>query len=635
MLLDGWYNPQLVFLSILIASLASYTALDLAARLTVAQGRERLAWLAGGSLAMGIGIWSMHFVGMLAFHLPRPMAYGVQLVLLSVLVAIVASAFALTVVSRRSVSLVGLAISALWMGPAIAGMHYIGMAALQVEARMQFDPILVTASVAIAVAASFVGLWLAYRYRSDESRRTRLRRLASGAIMGGAIAGMHYTGMAAATFTANGHSGHDTGGLLATGGLTIGVVLGTLTILGLGLLGAMLDRWLRSRAAEAERRRESQKLEAIGQLAGGVAHDFNNLLTAIMGHVEFVLEALPAGSPVHEDVLQIRHAAERAAELTRQLLAFSRRQMLRPVQLDLNQVVTGTMRMLQRVLDARINVRLGLEPNLGVTRADVSQLEQVIVNLVVNARDAMPEGGTLTVETANVDLEAGPTGQHLGTLPGSYVMLAFTDTGAGMTPEVQARIFDPFFTTKGQGRGTGLGLSTVYGIIKQSGGSISVYSEPGRGSTFKVYLPRAAEAEPEMATAMPGQAPAGTETILLVEDDEAVRELARRSLRARGYTVLSARDGAEALRMAEEHTGPLDLLLTDVVLPNLTGPELAERLRQRRGALRVLFMSGFPGSAVIANGTLTETAAFLPKAFTPDSLVRKVQEVLQSVVPEV
>ena len=229
MLLDGWYSPQLVFLSILIASLASYTALDLAARLTVAQGRERLAWLAGGSVAMGVGIWSMHFVGMLAFHLPRPMAYGVWLVLLSVLVAIVASAFALTVVSRRSVSLAGLAVSALWMGPAIAGMHYIGMAALQVEARMRFDPALVTASVVIAVAASFVGLWLAYRFRSDESGRTRLRRLASGAIIGGAIAGMHYTGMAAATFTANGHSGQAQGGLLATRELTIAVVLGTLT----------------------------------------------------------------------------------------------------------------------------------------------------------------------------------------------------------------------------------------------------------------------------------------------------------------------------------------------------------------------------------------------------------------------
>ncbi len=444
---------------------------------------------------------------------------------------------------------------------------------------------------------------------------------------------MHYTGMAAATFTANGHSGQAHGGLLATRELTIAVVLGTLTILTLGLLGAMLDRWLRARAAEAERRRESQKLEAIGQLAGGVAHDFNNLLTAIMGHVEFVLAALPAGSPIHEDALQIQHAAERAAELTQQLLAFSRRQMLRPVPLNLNEVVTGTMRMLQRVLDPRIHVRLGLEPELGITRADLSQVEQVIVNLVVNARDAMPQGGTLTIETANVDLEARLAGQHLGMTAGAYVMLAITDTGSGMRPDIQAQIFNPFFTTKGVGQGTGLGLSTVYGIVKQSGGNISVYSEPDRGSTFKVYLPRADEAEPEDAASPRGQATQGTETILLVEDDDAVRELARRTLQARGYIVLAARDGAEALSLADQYVGALDLLVTDVVLPVLTGPELAEQLRQRRPGLRVLFMSGFPGSAVIANGSLAESAAFLTKAFTPDAFVRKVQEVL-AMAPE-
>lgn len=628
MLLDGWYSPGLVLLSVLIASLASYTALDLAARITVAQGRERLAWLAGGSLAMGIGIWSMHFIGMLAFHLPRPMAYAVDLLVLSVVVAIAASALALTAVSRRLVTLSGLAISAVWMGPAIAGMHYIGMAALKVDARMRFDAWLVVASVAIAVAASFGGLWLAYHFREDESRRTRIRRVASGIVMGGAIAGMHYTGMAAATFTADGRSGHALGGLLATRGLTVGVVLGTVTVLALGLLGAKLDRWLRARTEGAERRRESQKLEALGQLAGGVAHDFNNLLMAIMGHASFVREALPPESPVQDDVQQIERAAQRAAELTRQLLAFSRRQVLQPVPLDLNQAVTDTMRMLRRVLGERITVAFGLDPSLGITRADVAQVEQVIVNLVVNARDAMPNGGTLTVDTANVDLPPNTPGQHLEAMPGAYVMLAFTDTGGGMTPEVQERIFDPFFTTKEVGRGTGLGLSTVYGIVKQSGGSVSVYSEPGRGSTFKVYLPRLVDAEPEIARTPAEKASPGTETILLVEDDDTVRALARRTLQARGYTVLAARDGAEALRLADEHPGSLDLLLTDVVLPSVTGPELAEQLRRRRPDIRILFMSGFPGTAVVTNGELAEASAFLLKAFTPDVLGRKVREVL-------
>jgi NO-binding membrane sensor protein with MHYT domain/CheY-like chemotaxis protein len=630
MLLDGWYSPGLVLLSVLIASLASYTALDLAARITVAQGRERLAWLAGGSLAMGIGIWSMHFIGMLAFHLPRPMAYAVELLVLSVVVAIAASALALTAVSRRLVTLSGLAISAVWMGPAIAGMHYIGMAALKVDARMRFDVWLVVASVAIAVAASFGGLWLAYHFREDESRRTRIRRVAGGIVMGGAIAGMHYTGMAAATFTADGRSGHALGGLLATRGLTVGVVLGTVTVLALGLLGAKLDRWLRARAEGAERRRESQKLEALGQLAGGVAHDFNNLLMAIMGHASFVREALPPESPVQEDVQQIERAAQRAAELTRQLLAFSRRQVLQPVPLDLNQAVTDTMRMLRRVLGERITVAFGLDPSLGITRADVAQVEQVIVNLVVNARDAMPNGGTLTVDTANVDLPPNTPGQHLDATPGSYVMLAFTDTGGGMTPEIQERIFDPFFTTKEVGRGTGLGLSTVYGIVKQSGGSVSVYSEPGRGSTFKVYLPRIVDVEPEIERPPAEAVISGTETILLVEDDDTVRALARRTLQARGYTVLAARDGAEAIRLADEHPGSLDLLLTDVVLPSVTGPELAEQLRRRRPNVRILFMSGFPGTAVVTNGELTGASAFLLKAFTPDVLGRKVREVLEA-----
>ncbi len=628
MLLDGWYDPWLVFLSVLIASLASYTALDLAARVTVARGRERLAWLAGGSLAMGIGIWSMHFVGMLAFHLPSPMAYAVGLVILSVLVAVAASALALAAVSRPSVTAAGLGLSALCMGPAIAGMHYIGMAALRVHARMEFNLWLVGASVAIAVAASFLGLWLAYHFRADESRRTKVQRVASGLVMGGAIAGMHYTGMAAATFTSAGRPRHAVGGLLATGGLTVGVVLGTLTILALGLLGAMLDRWLRARADAAERRRESQKLEAIGQLAGGIAHDFNNLLTAILGHAGFVLASLRPGSPMYEDVQQIERAAERASELVRQLLAFSRRQVLQPVPLDLNEVVNDTMRMLQRVVGERITIKLGLESGLGITHADLAQLEQVIVNLVVNARDAMPQGGTLTVETANVDLARGATGQHLEATPGSYVMLALTDTGVGMTPEIQERIFDPFFTTKEVGRGTGLGLSTVYGIVKQSGGSISVYSEPERGSTFKVYLPRVPGAEPEDTRAAVPAVIGGTETILLVEDEDIVRTLARRTLETSGYTVLAARDGVEALRLVEAHSGPLDLLLTDVVLPNLTGPELAAQLRKRMPGLRVLFMSGFPGTAVLANGELTEGSVFLPKAFTPDALARKVREVL-------
>ena len=297
MTLEGWHSPLIVAISVLIAILASYTALDLAARVSVARGRNHLIWLAGGAIAMGVGIWSMHFVGMLAFHLPVPIAYDAGLVLLSALVAIVASALALQVVSRERVTVGILALSSLWMGPAIAGMHYLGMAGMRVEARLHYQPWLVTASVLIAVVASFGALWLAYRYRADESRRTRLHRTAGGVVMGAAIAGMHYTGMAAASFIGNGHAGYALEGLVATRGLTLAVTVGTVLILALGLLGAKMDRWFRARLEHEERRREAQKLEAIGQLAGGIAHDFNNILTAINNYAAFVADSLPPDAP--------------------------------------------------------------------------------------------------------------------------------------------------------------------------------------------------------------------------------------------------------------------------------------------------------------------------------------------------
>ena len=623
------YTPLLVILSVLIASSASYTALDLAGRVTAARGRERLAWLAGGSLAMGVGIWSMHFVGMLAFHLPVPIGYQLGRVLLSVLVAVAASALALFVVSRPRVGLSALAVGALCMGPAIAGMHYIGMAALNVPATMQFDAGLVVLSVGIAIAASFVGLTLAYRFRADESAGGLAPRIASGLIMGLAIAGMHYTGMAAAQFTAPGRTGASVGGLLATRDLAIGVTLGTFVILTLGVVGAMVDRWLRRRALSLELKQQSQKLEAIGQLAGGIAHDFNNLLTAILGNAAFVLESTPPEDPRHEDVREIERAATRAAELTHQLLAFSRKQVLQPRSLDLNAALAQIMRMLTRLVGEHIEVTVLPGPMLGRIQVDAAQLEQVIVNLVVNARDAMPDGGRLTIETQNVMLEKGSTSQHIGAPPGAYVLIAFTDTGIGMDPATQDRIFEPFFTTKERGKGTGLGLATVYGIVKQSGGSLSVYSEPNRGSTFKVYLPRVVE--PVSATGEDAAQPvstSGTGTVLIVEDEAAVRLLAMRSLLRRGYATLVARDGEEAVRASEQHPGPIHLLLTDVVLPRTSGPKLAETLAAARPELRVLYMSGFTESAVMHHGVLDPGTEFIQKPFSPQALGVKVQEVL-------
>ena len=326
----------------------------------------------------------------------------------------------------------------------------------------------------------------------------------------------------------------------------------------------------------------------------------------------------------------IRKASERAASLTRQLLAYSRRQMLQPEVLDLNVVVAEMDKMLRRLIGEHIALVTVLAPDLGRVRADPNQIEQVIVNLAVNARDAMPEGGKLTIETADVDLDEAFAQTHLGSVPGPYAMLAVTDSGVGMDASVRAHVFEPFFTTKEVGRGTGLGLATVYGIVKQSDGYISVYSEVGHGSSFKIYLPRIAQ--PADAPVSPQRSgPArGTETVLVVEDEPAVLTLSRRALEAQGYVVLAASDAAAALRVVERHGGTIHMLVTDVVMPGLSGRELADRLVAQRPGIRVLFMSGYPGDAVVQHGGLPQGSAFLQKPFSPDTLARKVRDVLDA-----
>jgi PAS domain S-box-containing protein len=377
--------------------------------------------------------------------------------------------------------------------------------------------------------------------------------------------------------------------------------------------------------------RQAQKMEAVGQLAGGIAHDFNNLLTAIIGNAELLQHDLPAGSNSFNDLTEIRQAADRAAALTRQLLAFSRKQILQPRILDLNQLITGVERMLRRLLAENIETRLQLASNLGLVHADPGQIEQVLLNLVVNARDAMLDGGTLVIETAEVELDRTYAAGHVGVTPGRYVMLAVTDTGMGMDEETQAHLFEPFFTTKGPGKGTGLGLSTVHGIVQQSGGHIWVSSEVGRGTTFQVYLP---VAEPGLGPApepVPeSPPPGGTETILLVEDAHAVRALASRVLAAAGYSVLEAGDGAAAEVLAARHDGPIHLLLTDVVMPGLSGSHLAQRIAALRPAIRVLYMSGYTDDAIVHMDVLAKGIAFLEKPFAPEVLARRVREVLDA-----
>ncbi|MCE9573076.1 MAG: response regulator [Deltaproteobacteria bacterium] len=378
-----------------------------------------------------------------------------------------------------------------------------------------------------------------------------------------------------------------------------------------------------------EQLRHAQKMEAVGRLAGGVAHDFNNVLTVIMGYGDLILADLKQTDPLREDIEAIQTAAARAGRLTHQLLMFSRQQPMEAKVVDLNDVLVDMDRMLQRILGEDVELVAVPPKTSGRVRVDPSHIEQVILNLVVNARDAMPTGGKLTIETANVELDEAYARAHLPAVAGPHVMLAVTDTGCGMDAETQARIFEPFFTTKGQGHGTGLGLSTVFGIVQQSGGSIWVYSEPGQGTSFKVYLPRV-DAEVDTATAEPAPTTLrGDETILLVEDEAQVRAIVLNILRRQGYHVLVAQHAGEALLLAERHAGAIDLLLTDVVMPHMGGPELATRLAGLQPAMKVLCMSGYTDESIVRHGVLDGGIAFVQKPLTPDSLARKVREVLE------
>jgi two-component system cell cycle sensor histidine kinase/response regulator CckA len=379
-----------------------------------------------------------------------------------------------------------------------------------------------------------------------------------------------------------------------------------------------------------EQLQQAQKMEAVGRLAGGIAHDFNNLLTVIVGCTEFAMEALGPAHSASRDIEQVQRASESAATLTRQLLAFSRRQILLPQVLDLNGVIERTKSFFMRLIGEDIELLTRFTENLSCVSADLGQIEQVIMNLVVNARDAMPNGGRLTIETANVELSSAYVATHPGATCGAHVMLAVSDTGTGMDETVRQHLFEPFYTTKERGKGTGLGLATIYGIVKQSGGFIWVSSEVGRGTTIQVYLPVAtSKAQPLLPSEEADLAP-GTETILLVEDQEDVRAVGREALRRNGYAVLEAADASAAVEAIRQHSGHIDLLLTDVVMPGLNGRELAELLRRDRPHLRVLYTSGYTDGAILHRGVLDEDVAFLQKPFTRRSLLLKVRQVLEA-----
>jgi PAS domain S-box-containing protein len=375
---------------------------------------------------------------------------------------------------------------------------------------------------------------------------------------------------------------------------------------------------------------QAQKMEAVGRLAGGVAHDFNNLLTVIHLSTRLLQRQLRPEDPLWQHVQRIQDAGRRAANLTRQLLAFSRKEIVDPIVLDLNDLLGELDKMLRRLISEDIELTTRLAGDLWPVKIDPTQVEQVVVNLAVNARDAMPGGGKLTLETANVTLDAAYAARHLEVAPGEYVLLAVSDTGVGMDDKVKAHLFEPFFTTKERGKGTGLGLATVFGIVKQNGGYIGVYSEPGQGATFKVYLPRVSAGAPAPVPPVPQPAARGSETLLLVEDEPMLQEIVCDTLQGQGYSVLTASDGVEALQVAEAHEGPIHLLLTDVVMPRLGGKALADRLRPRRPEMRVLFISGYTDNAIVHHSVLAEGVHFLSKPFELEALAHKVREVLDA-----
>ncbi len=372
----------------------------------------------------------------------------------------------------------------------------------------------------------------------------------------------------------------------------------------------------------------AQKMEAVGRLAGGVAHDFNNMLTIISGYNRMLLTRLSPLDPLRGFAEEVGKAAERAGALTSQLLAFSRRQMMQPRVFDVNDMLGNAEKMLRRLIGEDLDLILDLSPNAGNIKADPGQVEQAIFNLAVNARDAMPDGGKLTIETSATHLDENYSRTHVGVKPGDYVMIAVSDTGHGMDADTKSHIFEPFFTTKEQGKGTGLGLATVYGIVKQSGGDVWVYSEPGQGTTFKIYFPRIIEPAAEEAQGAPSAEHRGAETVLLVEDERGVRELVAEMLKQQGYHVLKAADAMEALRISEQHKGAIHVLVTDVIMPQMSGRQLVDRLVPVRRDMKVLYLSGYTENTVVHHGVLESGVDFLGKPFTQEALAKKVREVL-------
>jgi PAS domain S-box-containing protein len=753
----GVYHVPLIVLSYIIASFASYTALALVQQLIRAKNsRERFLLHWGGAFAMGAGIWSMHFVGMLSYQMRMAVEYDPFLTLLSMLIAIAVAYGALGIVARERLSLSQILIGAIVLGFGISGMHYTGMAAMKMDGDLRYMPGIFLLSVAIAIAASAIALWAGLTLVHHGNRYRYLFQTGAALVLGAAICGMHYTGMAASVFIPYANCRYNPNQSFDL--LAVAIAAITSMILGVALavgfhkrqqteaqlqettallaaivgssddaiisktLGGIITSWnasaerlygysateaigqpvtlilppdrhveeeeimSRLRRGEATRHfetvrvskggnlidisltvspirdiygtiigaskvarditerkqaqealnktekklQQSQKMEAIGSLTGGMAHDFNNLLSIIIGNLDILLGRLKDNDEAKQLTQAALEAALRGGDLTRRLLAFARQQPLQPIRLNINILVEGIIRLLSRTLGENIKISLNLADDIWPVTVDPAQLESTLTNLGTNARDAMPRGGQLIISTCNRRLDADYAARHSEVTPGDYAVIEVSDTGAGMPSEIASRIFEPFFTTKERGKGTGLGLAMVFGFIKQSKGHVSVYSEVGKGTTFRLYFPRA-----------PGDAPAevqnhsqkipvigGHETILVVEDNEEVRRVVVRQLQELGYHVLQAGNATDAFEIL---TGGerVDLLFTDIVMPGkMNGLELARLAIQRWPLLKAVLTSGFPETKLNGHGESTTGLRLLSKPYRKDELASVLREVL-------
>jgi NO-binding membrane sensor protein with MHYT domain/nitrogen-specific signal transduction histidine kinase/CheY-like chemotaxis protein len=629
--LPGTYNYALVLLSYLVAALGSYAFLQFATR--IAELRDaglRYSWLVIGAVAMGGGIWAMHFIGMLAHILPIPVSYDPGLTALSIVPAVLAAGVALHVVARPVVTTGRLLIGGTLMGAGIGAMHYTGMAALELNAIVRYDPTLFAASVVVAVLLSILALQARQWVSKLRFTRFMAQEVVGALILGLAVTAMHYTAMASTYCFATGGQAPP---VFDRSVFAAVIALIACLVLLIAIVAVVFDRRVAQETSSHKRTTEqllqAQKMEAVGQLTGGVAHDFNNILTIVLANADAIADDDRTPPHIARRAQRISDAGQKASELTRQLLAFSRKQVLKPEVSDLGDLVATTGQLLRRTLGEHVIVQTIASPGLWPTFVDRPQVESALINLCINARDAMSDGGRLTIETRNVALSRDyVTRLEDDVAAGDYVMLSVSDTGSGMPADVLRRVFEPFYTTKEVGKGTGLGLSMVYGFIRQSNGHIEIKSQVGQGTTVSMYFPRsdpavAAAAAPARRRAMPR----GNERILVVEDEDAVRAIVGEQLGSLGYAVKLAGNADQALELLRDND--FDLVLTDVIMPGrLNGKALAEEIQRLWPDTRIVFMSGYSENMLMRDGRLDSGVMLLAKPYVKADLARVIRNAL-------